>query len=207
MPLPDPALNPSQATRVATVERWFAGARPKTVLVGDSRAALWPKDLAKQVGRGVANLAISLTQTQDHIRQIQQTAIDLSGARTVVVISGFNNLNRTPGTPESIAQGVAQLVGLLRAKAPNAVCLVFEVFAARPGHPGAPGRYYSEERRAALNQALAALAGPVGFTLVDTGLTDPADPELYEDGAHLTRLAYERYLTPAAQAALAKLRA
>ena len=81
---------------------------------------VWVREIAP-LG-SVANFGISGDRTQFVLWRVQNGEIDGTNARVVVLMIGTNNLGSA--TPETVARGVAAILGTVRARLPDATVIL-----------------------------------------------------------------------------------
>lgn len=187
--VPKPPRNAKGHEAARRGEERHAGQKPDVVIIGDSRAAMWPKTFTTAFGDAVANLGISGSTVPVMAWKVNTTAVDLSTASTAIVLAGVNDLRMSDTAPAAIAESIADLAGMIRMKAPKATVCVFEIFTAKPE------RRYTEERRIAVNERLEELAGQGAFRLLKADMNDAADQATFkDDGLHLRPKAYRKLM-------------
>ncbi len=224
-PAPAPSPSPAAGAWIATPRPWgtpawmaqhdafVARARQGGVdvlFLGDSITHLfasrapdvWDAEIAP-LGN-VANFGIDGDRTQFVLWRAENGELDGSGARVVVLMIGTNNL--ATATPDDVARGIAAIVGVVRAKLPDAIVVLNAILPR--GAPDDPAR----ARLAAVNARIAALADGDRVRWLDAGAgfldaNGAIDPALMPDGLHPSAAGYEVWaaaLRPALLAALAK---
>ncbi len=168
------------------------------IFLGDSIVELFPiagRDVWERriapLGT-VVDFGIGGDRTQFVLWRVQHGELENSGARVVVLMIGTNNLDTAP--PQSIARGVAAVVGAIRAKLPNAV-VVLNALLPR-GRSDDPAR----AQLAAVNARIAALADGKHVRWLDAGAgfvdaSGTIAPALMPDLLHPSARGYERYAT------------
>jgi lysophospholipase L1-like esterase len=140
----------------------------------------------------VANFGIDGDRTQFVLWRAQNGELDGTGARVVVLMIGTNNL--AAATPEAIARGIGAIVGVVRAKLPNAIVVLNAILPR--GAAGDPAR----AQIAAVNGRIATLADGDRVRWVDAGpgFVDTSGallPGLLPDGLHPSAAGYEVWAT------------
>ncbi len=189
---PQPAANPAVVPvpkleednydwwgRHAAALRLRDALRPEVVLIGDSITHHWggePRDLPASGpqawesvfgGRRVLNLGFGWDRTQNVLWRLDHGEFDGLHPRAVVLLIGTNNTSpghARPNTPEEIAEGVREICGRLRAKAPGVRIILMAIFPReeKANHP----------RRAVLaetNRRLAEFARAARLDFLDIG--------------------------------------
>jgi lysophospholipase L1-like esterase len=136
----------------------------------------------------VVDFGIEGDRTQFVLWRVRNGELDGTNARVVVLMIGTNNL--ASATPEDVARGVAAIVGVIRAKLPNAV-IVLNALLPR-GTPDDPVR----AKLADVNARIAALADGAHVRWLDAGpgfvYTDGTiDATLMPDKLHPSPEGYE----------------
>lgn len=175
------------------LEARYAGVRFETLVIGDSRAALWPAEQVARIGPGQANLGVGAERVEHILWRAIHSRLDYAGVRRVVVAAGTNNITKNKNTPAQTAAGVRQIVEVLRARAPLAAFRTHDMYeAAAP----ATGKYADANRRE-LNRRLALQAGQSGlFEHVPLAPMDVGDAAIYvhKPGRPTLHLTPEGYL-------------
>lgn len=136
----------------------------------------------------VVNFGIEGDRTQFVLWRVQNGELDGSNARVVVLMIGTNNL--ATATPEDVARGISAIVGVIRAKLPNAV-IVLNALLPR-STPDDPVR----AKLADVNARIAALADGTHVRWLDAGpgfldADGTIQPALMRDKLHPTPAGYE----------------
>ncbi|HEY6233753.1 MAG TPA: GDSL-type esterase/lipase family protein [Candidatus Elarobacter sp.] len=151
---------------------------------------VWDREVAP-LG-SVVDFGISGDRTQFVLWRAQHGELDGANARVVVLMIGTNNL--ATATPQTIARGVAAIVGAVRAKLPNAVVVLNAILPR--GAPDDPLR----AKAAAVNALIAPLADGVRVRWLDAGAgfvdAGGAIPDaLMPDKLHPSPAGYEVWAT------------
>ncbi len=201
------------ATWLALHERFVARARQGDVdvlFLGDSISAFFPVAGADAWDRAIAPLGsvvdfgIEGDRTQFVLWRVLHGELDGSNARVVVLMIGTNNL--AAATPDSVAGGIAAIVGAIRARLPDAVVVLNAILPR--GAPDDPVR----AKIAAVNARIATLADETHVRWLDAGpaFLEPDGtlvPGAMRDGLHPAEAGYEIWaaaLAPLLRAALGK---
>jgi len=130
---PVPVDNQGWADRQAGLNRRVAeaGKTAQVIFVGDSITAGWEgagKDVWSQyyAKRNAINLGIGGDQTQNVLWRLEHGNLDGLQPKVAVVMIGTNNVGRGATDPQ-VAEGVAAVVNLLRAKMPTIRVLLLAI--------------------------------------------------------------------------------
>ena len=126
--------------------------RPEVVLIGDSITHRWggePRDLPASGprawesvfgGRRVLNLGFGWDRTQNVLWRLDHGEFDGLHPKAVILLIGTNNTSpghARPNTPAEIADGVREICGRLRSKAPGVRIILMAILPReeKPDHP------------------------------------------------------------------------
>jgi beta-glucosidase len=206
-PSPSPVAGPwipvarpwSTAAWLAQHDAFVARAQQGNIdvlFIGDSitrffetRAAdVWNAEMAP-LGN-VVEFGIEGDRTQFVLWRVQHGELDGANARVVVLMIGTNNL--ATATPDDVARGVAEIVGVIRTKLPDAT-IVLNALLPR-GKPTDAVR----PKLAAVNARIAALADGTHVRWLDAGpafvdADGTIRTELMPDRLHPSPLGYEAW--------------
>ncbi len=140
--MPLPPRNDKRFQTYSDLERRYAGVRPRTLLIGNSRAKHWPDELIEEFGRPAVNLGVSGDQMPNVLWRLRHTAIDLSEVRLAIIMDLINDIRRSALSPEAMADSVRVLADEIAARAPRARILTI-----LPAPSAAEHRYTSERWR------------------------------------------------------------
>jgi lysophospholipase L1-like esterase len=154
-------------------------------------SAVWASDFAPL---GAVNFGIGGDRTSDLLWRIENGEVEGSGAKTVVLEVGTNDL--AIGTsPEATADGIAAAVRAIRARLPHATVVVMSVLPRGPGDGSTPIR----KLVARVNERLAKLDDGkrvryLDFTPAFVDVKGAIRPELYHpDLIHLSAEGYRAW--------------
>jgi len=171
--------------------------QPELVFIGDSITARWPQELLqKHFGRlRPVNLGVGGDWIQNVRWRIENGVLGKAPVKAAVLLIGTNNL--TAGfSPVEIAQGIRDLAGLLRARAPGCQILVLGIL---PRGDLLKDPLNDKVRK--VNGLLASFQDGKNIHFLDVGssLVEPdgrLDPSVFPDKLHVALPGFVRMLVP-----------
>lgn len=152
-------------------------------------AAAWDRHFGH---RNAVNLGFSGDRTEHVLWRIDDGTLDGIAPKAAVIMIGTNNIGHDSNTPEETAEGVAAVVGRVRAKLPDTQILLLGVFPRDAAPDGA--------KRAAVRAVTAGIAGlkddavhflDIGNDFLVKDGTLPA--AIMPDALHLSAEGYDRW--------------
>jgi beta-glucosidase len=202
---PNLAATPAEQDAAWTRDWWHKRHKQKieeakkrdidVVFVGDSithswendGAAVWRKYYRK---RKSLNLGFSGDRTEHVLWRLQNGALEHVDPSLVILMIGTNNTGHRMDPAAYTAEGIERIVGVLRARLPDAKILVLGVF---PRHQSPHNEM--RQRNAAINERIAGLADGEHVHYLDIGPSFMREDgtlreDLMPDLLHLNRAGY-----------------
>ena len=187
-----PIPKPAAFRHAAFVERAkVGGPNCRVLFLGDSLTeywsdyADWDTDLAP---RGAVNFGLAYDTTAVMYRRLSDGELDGLKPQLVVLMVGTNDfgLPESPPPPEQVADGIGQIVDLIRMKCPGAKILLMGILP-RADRPGL------NEPIQACNRLLSTTPN-VTFLGIGSEFGDGSNPRYMPDRLHLSREGYRVWL-------------
>ena len=169
--------------------------RPELVFIGDSITARWPQEvLEARFGKHrPLNLGIGGDWIQNVLWRVQNSALDKSAPKVIVLLIGTNNL--TAGfTPDELTADIGALLKVIQSKTPRSKILLLGILPR-----GASVKDEINRSIRQTNAKLAALANNEQVFYLDVGdkLVEPDGTiakEVMPDKLHVAGLGYTRWM-------------
>jgi beta-glucosidase len=165
------------------------------VFLGDSLTQRWegaPDVWQCYYGkRNAAQMGIDNDGTQQVLWRVDHGTLDGCSPKLIVLLIGINNIGNDNATPEDVHDGIAAILGRIRAKLPKTAVLVMGLLPYdRPGVD-----YHAQI--AGTNRLLPTLGGRDNVHFLDIGarllVNGKVSPVMQPDGAHLSPRGYAIY--------------
>jgi lysophospholipase L1-like esterase len=193
MPPPTPQNDPEAVARFQLINREIATAPHAILFLGDSLTQKWDPAIWRQsfARRGALNAGINGDRTEHLYWRLEHGNLNLKGKppQAVVLLIGTNDIGRNR-SPEIIAEGIREILELLRSHFPAARLLLLGVLP-RSESPVSRRRYQVHE----VNRLIQHCADNRHIFYVDVGdaLLDPnrrLTHMISPDGVHLSKAGY-----------------